>query len=714
MGIIYNEKEKTIHLFNKNLSYIIGINSLGILEHLYFGKRIDSFNKNEYLKLPDYNYQSYVDGKFQTIDSFYENVTQAEIGSYLRNDLKPASIIIESDDGELTDFRFVSYEIGATNKYCSSFPHTRNLDTNDNHLMITLKDTYRNVYLNLYYSLLENEDILIKSSRIINKEEKKINVKRLMSSTLDFPFENQKLIHFPGQWANERNFVIEDINYGLKSLYSLEGRSGHLENPFFIIQEENTNEDYGNCISFNLIYSGNFVNEVFVSSFDGVRVNVGINDQNFNYELKQNEEFVAPEVVIAYSINGLNKLSQINHEYVINHILVNGSNKNKPILFNSWEGTYMDFTTDSIIEYMKVAKIMETELFVLDDGWFSTRNDDLHGLGDWKINQDKINLKMAENYCHSKGMKFGIWIEPEMVNIDVELFKDENIISHPKLAKGYSRNQIVLDFSNFELVDNVLNQISESLKEIKIDYIKYDMNRYLGDIYSLNTKQGEIFHKYVLGVYRFMDGLLKAFPNILFENCASGGGRFDLGMLYFSPQIWTSDETDPVRRLYIQYGTSFGYPLQVMGSHVSKAKGEYESKAIMAFFGTYGYEMNPLTLSDKDISLLKGFNKLYKKYHEDVIDNGIFYRLISPFDFNYGAFMCINKKKTTAIVMFHPLRKVTNKFRFLKLKGLNPNYNYEVNGVIYKGDYLINVGINLSSHLEQNDTKMFLLRKVNK
>ena len=710
MGIIYNDKEKIIHLFNTEISYIIGINSLNILEHLYFGKRVTSFNKKQYIKGPDFNFQFYIDNKFQNPDSFYENNSQVEVGTYLRNDLKPASFIVSQNDDEITDFRFEEFKVGVVNEYREFYPHSRNIKEEDNTLLIVLKDVRRDVYLHLYYTLLANENVLLRSSKIINKTNDKINVKRLMSLTLDFPYENQSLIHFPGQWSNERNYSEEKINYGLKTIYSLEGRSGHLDNPFMIIKDVNTNEYDGNCMSFNLIYSGNFINEIFVSSFDGVRVNVGVNPTNFNYELLTDEELTSPEVVVCYTSEGISKLSQINHKYVINHI-IKGETKNKPILFNSWEGTFMDFDTKKITNYMDVAKSIETELFVLDDGWFSTRNDDLHGLGDWKINQNKIELKKVVDYCHNLGMKFGIWIEPEMVNIDTEIFKDENIISHPDLEKRYQRNQIVLDFSNYEIVDNVLEQITSSLKGIEINYIKYDMNRFLGDIYSLNTKQGEIFHKYVLGVYRFMDGMLKAFPKILFENCASGGGRFDLGMLYFSPQIWTSDETDPVRRLYIQYGTSFGYPLQSMGSHVSKALGTYESKAIIAFFGTYGYEMNPLSLSDADKELLIKYNDLYHKYHEDVIDNGTFYRLISPFEFKYCSFMCVNKNKDTAFVMFHSLRKVTGMYRFLKLKGLIKDAVYEIDGEEYSGDYLMNVGINLSYFIEQNNTKLFIVTK---
>lgn len=698
------------HLYNKEISYVMGVNSHGVLEHLYFGKKLSGFHRKNFISSPDYNFQFFDGKEFVNPDPFYENVTQTEVGSFLRNDLKPASFILEQDGDDLTDFRFAEYRIGGRNLYGEGIPHVRRLDQEDA-LEIICKDARRNVELHLFYTLLE-ENVLIRSAKIVNRTDGEIVLKRAMSLTLDLPFEEQRLIHFPGQWANERNFCKEELAFGLKTMYSLEGRSGHLENPFFILQSRDTTEDWGSCMSFNLVYSGNFKNEIFVSSFRGMRVNVGINDDNFSFRLKPGESFSAPEAILCFSDRGLNDLSATNHRLIQRHILPEKSQMRKPLLFNSWEGAGMDFSTESILRYMKKSKKIGTELFVLDDGWFSSRNDDRHGLGDWTVNRKKIDLKKIADACHELGMKFGIWIEPEMVNADTSLFRDENLIAHPDLEKRFSRNQLVLDFSNEAIVDGVLHQIADALKDIPVDYIKYDMNRYLGDVFSFHTAQGEIFHRYVLGVYRFMDGLLKIFPDILLENCASGGGRFDLGMLYFSPQIWCSDETDPVRRLYIQYGTSYGYPLQTMASHVSKAKGIYESKAMIAFFGTYGYEMNPTLLTKEEIEILRKFNRLYRLYHEDVIENGRFYRLSSPFESDFGAFMCVNDSKSTAIVLFHNLRKETNQYRFLKLKGLNKNIRYRWRDEIFTGDYLMNVGLNLSYFMEQNSTQIFLIRKT--
>lgn len=699
------------HLHNQKISYVIGINSQGILEHLYFGKKITCFNRQSFLSYPDYNFQFYDGKSFVNTDPFYENVTQTEVGTYLRNDLKPASFIIRQNEDALTDFRFFDYKINSQNTFEPFFPHARHLQKSCQFLEIILKDARRNIFLHLYYTIFEKEAILLRSAKIVNETDDELFVERAMSLSLDLPFEDQHLIHFPGQWANERNFCKEQLSYGLKSLSSAEGRSGHFENPFFIVADPETTEDFGQCFSINLIYSGNFKNEIFVSSFRGMRIHSGISDENFSYRLLKGESFVTPEALLCFSASGLHSLSQLNHSFVNNHLLPEKSKETKAILFNSWEGSGMNFQTESMIEVVQSAKKIGAELFVLDDGWFSSRNDDQHGLGNWKVNENKINLRALTDECRKNKMKFGIWIEPEMVNRDVDRFTDEKMITHPSLEKRYSRNQLVLDFSNEQVVEEILQEIVTSLQDVPVDYIKYDMNRYLGDIYSCHTKQKELYHRYVLGVYRFMDGLLKHFPHILFENCASGGGRFDLGMLYFSPQIWCSDETDPVQRVFIQYGTSYGYPLKTIGSHVSIAPGTYQTKANIAFFGTYGYEMNPTHLKKEEISLLLQYRRLYHRYHKKVIEEGIFYRLSSPYEKNIGSFMCVDTKKETALVFIFTLRKATNQFRFLKLKGLNKTSMYQLEGNRYSGDYLMNVGLNLSFFTDHHDTKLLLLTK---
>lgn len=709
MGFTYDKNTGLMHLYSKSISYVMKVNSHNIVEHLYFGKRI--FDLASLKQNGGDNFQYYENGKFCNDDSYFPNISKNEFGSFLRMDLRPSSFVISQNDDELTDFRFIGFSKSKHNEFAQDYPHAKNTKE-ATRVTLKLKDCYRNIYLCETYTLLNGEDILLKSARIQNKTRKPIYLKKITSSTLDFDFNNQDLIHFPGAWAKERQYCREHLSYGSKTLYSLEGRSGHFENPFFIVCDKNADEFSGDCYSFNLIYSGNFKNELNVSSTNKLRINVGINDAGFSFLLGKGEEFISPEVVLSFSNKGLNYLSQSNHEFIKKHILPESSKDKFPILFNSWEGTGMDFNLDSIKEYATRAKEIGAELFVLDDGWFSTRNDDQHGLGDWWINKKKVDLAEFSSYVHSLGMKFGIWIEPEMVNIDTKLFKDHPdwVISHPGLEYQFSRNQLVLDFSNEEARNYVFASIKESISNIGVDYIKYDMNRFLGDIYSTSTRQGELFDKNIRGVYSFMSSLLKEFPHIIFENCASGGGRFDLGMLYFSPLIWCSDNTNPLDRTYIQYGTSFGYPLCSISSHVSSSDARYIDKANVAFFGSYGYEMNPLKLNDEEKSLLLSFNKLFKEEHYECIQNGIFYRLANPFDDGYLACLSLDKNMKKGFLMLSLTRPIVGGVHVF-LNGLKMSETYIVGDKEYKGSYLIKKGLIFPSLKEKGDTKLLFIRK---
>lgn len=672
MGFKYIKEKRLLHLFTPSFSYIMRVNSHDIVEHLYFGKRIYQIDEEALKEKTSENFQFYENGAFVNTDGYYENISKNEFGTYLRMDLRPASFKVEQEEDALTDFRFASVSKTRHNVYPDDYPHARNLDEGTS-ITLKLKDARRNVYLYATYTALGSS--LLKSVRIENKTRKKLVLRKVVSSTVDFDFHDQKLIHFPGHWAKERQYEEEKVHHGSIVLSSLEGRSGHFENPFFIFADPSANEEEGECYSFNLFYSGNFKNEIHLSSYDKIRINVGINDENFAYHLAKGASFLAPQVLICYSDKGYNKLSQANHDFIREHVVT--SYAQYPLLFNSWEGTGMDFDEKKIEDYAKVAKSIGSELFVLDDGWFSTRNDDQHGLGDWWVNKKKVDLVKLSRYVHSLGMKFGIWMEPEMVNIDTTLYKDhpEWVLSSPDLEKRFSRNQLVLDFSNPEVVNYILNSLTASLIDANIDYVKLDMNRYLGDIVSSYTYQGEVYHKYVLGVYHFMSELLKAFPHILFENCASGGGRFDLGMLYYSPLIWCSDNTDPVDRTFIQYGTSFGYPLSTISSHVSAANGTYKAKSDVAFFGTYGFEMNPLALSKEDKAWLLERNKLFYALHQKVIQEGNLFRLASPFSDGYLAEMCVSLDQEEALLLISNVKDIDHEVS-LKLEGLDPHHFY--------------------------------------
>ena len=709
MGLSYQKKTGIIHLYSPSLSYVMKVDSHGIVEHLYFGKRLRDVSSLKQTGCE--NFQYYESGRFCNPDEHYPNISCSEFGSHLRMDLRPCSFILSQNEDELTDFRFVSLLKKGHNEYGEDYPHARNVEGATT-ITLKLKDASRNIYLFATYTLLQKENVLLKSTRILNKTRKAVALRKIVSSTLDFDYQNQTLIHFPGRWAKERQYQEERIGYGSKVLSSLEGRSGHYENPFFILGEEKLGEYEGECYSFNLLYSGNFKNEIFVSSADKVRVNVGINDEGFCYTLKKGESFTSPQVVIAYSPKGTNELSLTNHSFIKNHILPEEAKRPFPLLFNSWEGTGMDFNLESIEEYAKKAKTIGAELFVLDDGWFSTRNDDSHGLGDWRVNEKKVDLKKLSSFVHSLGMKFGIWIEPEMVNIDTDLYKNHPdwVISSPKLEKLYSRNQLVLDFSNPEVREFILSSIEASLSGVEVDYIKYDMNRYLGDIVSSTCPQGELFDKNIRGVYSFMGELLRRFPNILFENCASGGGRFDLGMLYFSPLIWASDNSNPLDRTKIQFGTSFGYPLCVISSHVSQANAPYLDKANVAFMGSYGYEMNPLSLKEEEKELLLSYNELFHKEHEEVVKNGDLFRYSNPFKDGYLAEASFNKERSKAFLLLSLTEDLPSS-PVVCLRGIHPNKNYLIEGKSYSGRSLLKKGYPMEGLRKKGQTRLIFIQE---
>ncbi len=702
MSVFIDPSKTLIHLYNRDVSYLMKINSHRIVEHLFFGKRLKDVHAVK--QTGSENFQFYENGEFVNRDDYYENISRNEFGTHLRMDLRPASFIIEEDGDSLTDFRFVALSKAKHNVYPDDYPHSKHKEKATS-ITLKMKDARRNIYLYATYTLFNETNILTKSTRIVNRERKTIILRKIVSSTLDFDYKEQKLVHFPGHWAKERQYEEETLKHGERTLFSLEGRSGHFENPFFIIGSKGSNEYEGEAISFNLLYSGNFKNDIFVSSYDKLRVNVGINDTNFAFRLNRGESFLAPEVVIGYSANGYNDLSLQNHRFIKEHILPSEWEKPFPILFNSWEGTGMDFDMDKIKRYAKVARDIGSELFVLDDGWFSSRNDDKHGLGDWRVNHQKVDLVALSEYVHSLGMKFGIWIEPEMVNIDTPLFKEhpEYVLREEGLEDRFSRNQLVLDFSNPIVVDEVFRSIESSLEDVEFEYIKYDMNRYLGDIASRYSRQGEIYHRYVLGVYSFMARLKERFPSILFENCASGGGRFDLGMLYFSPLVWTSDNTDPLDRTFIQYGTSYAYPLNVISSHVSAAKGTYLDKANVAFMGSYGYEMNPLSLEEEDKKLLLSYNDLFHRYHEKVVQKGTLYRLMNQFDSGIMAEMSVSEDRLASFLLLS-LVKDSNTPIHLVLKGLDPKKTYRIHNEQYRGKDLLRKGIDITSVSKKGET----------
>lgn len=725
--ISFDEKNRIFNLSNSRISYYIYLNQHGFLETVYFGKylpeltNVDGIRK-AYTDNGSTQYYDNIDNEEKTyLDNFKSNYARLEIASHGKFDKRGAPIIIKKENGSYeTSFVFESYKIYDGINKLDNMPHART--GNCQTLEITLKEESQDIYIKYYLTIYEDCDILVKNYSIENKTGKTIKILRAFSLQQDLFHCNYKLVHFRGCWAKERDYKINDVHDGVQEVTSNYGRSSHEENPFVYLMEKEATSTIGEVIGFNLIYSGNFKFRLFSDYQNYVRVLYGINDEDFEWNLENNEVFVTPQALISYSFSGVDKMSQNFHYFIKNHLITYKKDKEyKPVLFNSWEGCYMDFNTESILSYIDDSVKIGTELFVLDDGWFGRRNDDLDGLGDWYINDKKIDLGKVIEHCHKNNLKFGIWYEPEMVNPTSDLYKNN---PHYRLGEkdvkslSIGRHQFHLDFSNPEVVDNIYQQMIEVLDKYEIDYIKWDHNRYIAEHFSQyhdKDHQGEIYHRLVLGYYSLLSRLIERYPNIMFEGCASGGGRFDLGTLFYCPQIWTSDESDPLQRIFIQYNTSLGYPLSTIASHVNAKKiTSYRTKALIALFGTYGYEMNPNLLTKEEIQELAEVADIYKKYHLDVIENGDLYHLISPNETNYICLQSVSKAKDKSLILFMNILKESDQSRFIKLRGLDENkyYKNNWNNQSYLGSYYMQIGINLSfDWLEEFTCKLFILEE---
>ena len=721
MGITFDEQLKLFDLSNDNISYKFYVNSHNYLQHLYFGPKLDNYDFTSSTNFGFEWSKSYldIDGVEKVYeDNFYSDRSLMEIGFHGFNDKRGSQFIIEhSDKSCKTMFKYLSHRIYAGKPSLENMPHTFCRDDEASTLEIVLLDERQNIELITSYTIFKNIDIIARNNKFINKSNESFYLKKAYSYQLDIPNSGFDLVHFYGDWLQERYIDRKPIGDGKMVVQSNYGRSSHEENPFAIVCEKNCNETYGEAYGFSFVYSGNFQINVNVDKWRVTRASIGISDEDFNFEVKSNSSFEVPEGILVYSNEGFGKLSRDMHDLVRYHLTkYHAVREYRPLLFNSWEGCYMDFDTKLILDYIQDAKAIGAELFVLDDGWFGKRNDDLRALGDWFINEDKIDFKQIIDECHKQGMKFGLWFEPEMINPDSDLFR-----KNPNFALGdrnkvcsLSRHQLVLDTSNDEAVDLVYKMMCAILDKYEIDYIKVDHNRGISEIDSCSN-YGETYHKLILGAYKLYNQLIERYPNLFIENCASGGGRFDLGMLYYSPQIWTSDETNPVQRLFIQYGTSYAYPLSSMGAHISKCPiTNYKTKGNVALFGTYGLEMNPCKLNEEERNQILEINDLYHKYHNKVIQNGDLYRLVSPFDNNYMSMMSISKDKNQALVLFANLLKENNRYRFLKLQGLDKNklYRNSYDNKVYSGNYYMNVGLNFTRWLDEFTSFVIVLEAV--
>ena len=712
MGIIYCEKDRIFTLQTKNTTYQMQVDRYGFLLHLYYGKKTDTC-MDYLLTYYDRGFSGnpYDAGEDRT---YSMDTLPQEFPCYGNGDFRSTAFAVENADGSMScDLRYKSHKIFEGKYNLEGLPAVYASEEEAQTLEILMEDPVTGVKVVLLYGVLPAQDIITRSVSVKNESSGKIYLNKIESASLDFLYGDYELLTFYGRHAMERNVQRVPVVHGTQKIGSVRGTSSHQYNPMMILAEKETTEDKGNCYAMSFVYSGCFQGEVLKDQLNQTRMMLGLQEEAFRYPLETGEMFQAPEVILSYSSEGMNRLSQNLHHCIRQHIC-RGKYKEeiRPILINSWEAAYFDFTGDTIYELAKAAKEVNIDMLVMDDGWFGKRDDDNSGLGDWFVNEKKLGGTLGNliKRINDLGVKFGIWIEPEMVSEDSDLYRKHPdwALTVPGRNPVRSRNQLVLDFSRKEVVDAIYDQICKVLDQGNIEYVKWDMNRSLMDVYSSVTRdQGRVLHDYVLGLYDFLERLVQRYPNLLIEGCSGGGGRFDAGMMYYTPQIWCSDNTDAIDRLRIQYGTSFGYPVSVVGSHVSAVpnhqtgrKTPLHTRGVVAMSGTFGYELNLMKLSEEEKQEIREQIAEYKSY-APIIQNGLYYRLSNPTTEEICAweFVHTDEKEQSKVLLNIVMQVIHGNMtvNYVKLQGLEETavYREEKSGKRYTGAALMYGGMPL-------------------
>ena len=688
------------------------VDRYGFLLPLYYGKKTDTC-MDYLLTYYDRGFSGnpYDAGEDRT---YSMDTLPQEFPCYGNGDFRSTAFAVENADGSMScDLRYKSHKIFDGKYNLEGLPAVYASEEEAQTLEILMEDPVTGVKVVLLYGVLPAQDIITRSVSVKNESSGKIYLNKIESASLDFLYGDYEILTFYGRHAMERNVQRVPVVHGTQKIGSVRGTSSHQYNPMMILAEKETTEDKGNCYAMSFVYSGCFQGEVLKDQLNQTRMMLGLQEEAFRYPLETGEMFQAPEVILSYSSEGMNRLSQNLHHCIRQHIC-RGKYKEeiRPILINSWEAAYFDFTGDTIYELAKAAKEVNIDMLVMDDGWFGKRDDDNSGLGDWFVNEKKLGGTLGNliKRINDLGVKFGIWIEPEMVSEDSDLYRKHPdwALTVPGRNPVRSRNQLVLDFSRKEVVDEIYDQICKVLDQGNIEYVKWDMNRSLMDVYSSVTRdQGRVLHDYVLGLYDFLERLVQRYPNLLIEGCSGGGGRFDAGMMYYTPQIWCSDNTDAIDRLRIQYGTSFGYPVSVVGSHVSAVpnhqtgrKTPLHTRGVVAMSGTFGYELNLMKLSEEEKQEIREQIAEYKSY-APIIQNGLYYRLSNPTTEEICAweFVHTDEKEQSKVLLNIVMQVIHGNMtvNYVKLQGLEETavYREEKSGKRYTGAALMYGGMPL-------------------
>ncbi len=714
--ITYNEEQRTFKLDTPNTSYIIGIvDKEGFIGHVYYGRRLNDADVLYLLRTDEPPFVPSVNNRER--GAFYDCFT-FEYPTGGVGDYRESCISIKTKGGHVgAMLSYVSHEIFEGKPKLEGLPATFGDESECTTLRLICEDKIVGMRVELLYTAFNDTDVITRSVRVINTGEEHFYLTKVYSACLDMDNRDFDMVTLHGSWARERCIQRKPLGLGIQNVSSFRGESSHQDHPFLALVSKNANQESGEIYAMNFVYSGNFRAQAEVSQFDYVRMSMGIHPENFCWKLESGESFQAPEAVLVYTDKGFDAMTGCFHRLYRNH-LIRGEyrDKTRPILINNWEATYFNFDTDKLLAIASEASKLGIEMLVMDDGWFGKRNNDDCALGDWRVNEEKIKggLKYLVDEVNKLGMKFGMWFEPEMISPDSDLYRahPDWAIAIPNRTATQSRQQYVLDLSRNEVADYVYEAVASVLRCANIEYVKWDMNRQLSDIGSLGLpadRQGEIYHRYVLAVYKLQERLTAEFPHLLLENCSGGGARFDAGMLYYSPQIWCSDDADAIERLKIQEGTALIYPLSTIGAHVSDCPNHtvgrntpFETRGIVALAGTFGYELDVTKIPQEDREMIPRQVEMYHRFNS-LVREGDYYRIASySQNNNFDCWQVVSEDKAKSLVTFvQVLNRPNYKSRRILLKGLDPERRYtvsfensdDIKDREYSGDVLMKAGI---------------------
>ncbi len=729
MAVRFDEKKNLFTLQTLDSTYQMKVDDHGVLLHTYYGAPADETDFS-YLIGPEdrgFSGQPGDEKKDRTYSMDYYPLEYPVQGN---GDFR-VKALKAGFEGEVPalDLRFVSYELEKGKYSLPGLPALFEAEAGEvETLKITLKDRLEEIYVTLFYGVFEKKNVITRAASIENRSGKNVTLKRALSLGLDFMEGDMDLIHFYGKHAGERQFERRNLPHGITEISSSRGTSSHHHNPFVILCDKDTTEDFGNAYGVSFIYSGGFKIQMEKDQVDGIRLVCGLDDEEFLWKLAPGETFVTPEAALSYSEKGLTVLSdQFQKAYHANLIRSPWKDKKRPTLVNNWEATYFGFDAEKLLKIAGEAADLGLDMLVLDDGWFGKRDDDNSGLGDWFVNEKKLGCTMKElvDRVNALGLKFGIWLEPEMVSEDSDLYRTHPdwVLQIPGREPNRSRNQLVLDLSRKEVREYMKKFIDDTLSCANISYVKWDMNRSVDNVYSAadpTLSQGAIRHKYVLGLYEVMEDMLTRHPDLLLEGCSGGGGRFDAGMLYYAPQIWCSDNTDAIERLRIHYGTSFGYPMSSVSAHVSVCPNHqngrvtpFKTRGICAMQGSFGYELDLSKLSEEDKAEARRQITVYNENWE-LFQSGSYYRLNSPMenhDYTAWSYVSKDQRKASLSVIYTDLHGNPKPVR-VKLKGLKKDASYDVDGTVYTGAALMRGGLLIPKPSCNYDSYMVCIHEI--